>query len=819
MSFLARAILGVLLVVLAGGAGASWQEQPAGASTADRAVPAPVVPPASMTWPRTFEKAGNSVSLYQPQVDSWKDQDKIRFRSAVTVMEAGTGQLHYGVAAVQADTLVDKTARTVFMTNLDIALRFPGVPAAKAEALKALVKECIAGLSYLNISLDQVLACLHGETKVRTAELNMQPPPMFYSETPAIMVVYLGQPQFKPVTGTQLMFAVNTNWVVIMDMNTLQYYLLDGDSWLTASDAVNGPWVAATALPPGLSSLPAGANWDEVRTHVPGSAFSVVPKVFTSTEPAELIVTNGPPEYTPIQGTRLMYVSNPEMPLFLDLADDHYYFLASGRWFVAPGITGPWSAASAILPAEFAKIPEGSPMGFVLASVPGTQEAKDAVLMASVAHKATVKIAEAKIDVTYDGEPKFVPITGTTMTYAVNTSYQVVLAGGSYYCCSRGIWFVAPAATGPWVVCTSVPAVIYTIPPSSPLYNTTYVQVYSATPTTVVVGYTAGYSGEYVAATGALMFGAGMLMGAALSSCSNCWYGCSPCYYSYGCCAHYSYYSGGYYRAGGAYYGPHGGAGWGSAYNPSTGTWARGGYEYGASGAHWGAQAYNPFTNTYGQHTGGTNGYQSWGNTTVSRGDQWTSAGHQTGAHGSTGWAENSSGQWAEGAHSNATNSSVAKTSSGDVYAGHDGNVYKKSDGQWQKYSGNGNWEDTTWNKGQQSQNLQSSSQGEWQNSAQHQSQQAAQNSWKNDWSNSDWKSNWENRSSDGGGSSNGWGQHDTQSGLNKDSWSRDQGSSNAFSSWSSRNGGFGGGGFGRFGGGGFGGGGFGGGGFGRFRR
>lgn len=811
----ARVIGAVALVVtVAAGAVA----QPPDTFVPARAPAAPVEttskPPAGIVWPRTFEKEGKSVAIYQPQVDSWKDQDKIRFRCAVSVTESNGGTQHFGVAAVQADTLVDKTARTVFMTNMDVAVRFPGAPATKADGFKALVKECWSGLNFMELSLDQVLACMHGDMKVRTADVSLQPPPIFYSEAPAILVTYVGAPQFKPVQGTQLMFAVNTNWVVVMDTTTSQYYLLNGNSWLTGPDAVNGPWTPAASLPSGLYSLPAGENWDEVRKHVPGTPAASVPRVFGSTEPAEMIVTNGPPQYEMVQGTRLMFVSNPQMPLFLDLNDSHYYYLVAGRWFVASSLEGPWAAASAILPAEFAKIPESSPLAFVLASVPGTQECKDAVLMASVAHKATVNIAEAKVDVTYNGSPEFVPITGTAMTYAVNTSYQVIGVSGQYYCCSRGIWFVAPAATGPWVVCTSVPAVIYTIPPSSPMYNTTYVTVYSSTPTTVVVGYTSGYSGEYVAATGALMFGAGMTMGLLMNSCSNCWYGCYPSYYSYGCCAHYSYWNGGYYRAGGAYYGPSGGAGWGSAYNPSTGTWARGGYAYGPEGAHWGAQAYNPFTNTYGQHTGGTNGYQSWGNTTVSRGDQWASAGHESGAKGTAGWAENSSGQWAEGAHSKATDSSVAKTSSGDVYASHDGNVYKKSDGSWSKYTGDGNWQSSSWNKGEGAQSVQSAAQ-QGQYSQQHQQFQSQQSSWKNDYSDSSWKSNWENKGG-GEGASGGWGDHNTQSQLNQDSWSRDHGSSNASSSWGSRSGGESGG-FGhRFGGGGFGGGGFGGG---RFRR
>jgi hypothetical protein len=746
-------------------------------------------------WPRTFQKEGGTVVLYQPQVDTWSSFSVIQFRAALALTPEGSSEAHYGVLAVQADTVIDHEARMVMMTNLDVAIRFPGLQGAKEEELKALVRQCLPQKENLNVSLDRVLACLQTDVKVSPVNVNLAPPPIFYSDVPAILVNYMGSPQFKPVAGTKLMFAVNTNWVVLMDMKTSQYYLLDDNSWLVSSDPIKGPWAAAGDLPAEFSQIPAGSNWDDVRKNIPGEPFKIIPRVLTSTEPAELLVTDGSPEYSPLAGTRLMYVSNPEMPLFLDLSDSNYYYLVSGRWFRAADINGPWSAASADLPAEFAKIPDDSPVGYVLASIPKTQEAQDAILLASVPHKATVNIQDAKLDVAYDGPPKFVPIQDTSMTYAVNTSYQVVSAENRYYCCYQGVWFQSSAASGPWGVCTTVPAVIYTIPPASPVYNVTYVKVYDSTPdTVVVVGYTSGYSGEYVAATGALMFGAGMAAGALLANNNDYWYSCSPCYYSYGCGANYSYAYGGYYRGGGAYYGPHGGAGWGSAYNPATGAWARAGYASGPGGqARWGAQAYNPFTNTYAQHSGGTNGYQSWGKTAVSQDGKWTQAGHVSGASRSAGYAETSTGKSVAGVQG-AGGGAVAKTGSGDVYAGRDGNVYKKSDGQWQKYQGNGNWENTSWNKSNQAdassaaQNRMTSGQNSMQNrpageqgSIQNRSQAMNQG---------DWQERQRSSSAGGGQGQNRWSQQETSSRLNQDSWSRQRGNQNAASAWGSREGG-----------------------------
>lgn len=747
-------------------------------TTAAARVPQAAMQSPSIAWPRTFESGGNTLLMYAPQVDAWKDHSTIRFRSAIALTLAGTTAAHYGVVAVQADTFVQGETRAVLMTNLETDVQFPGLTDAQSAPLIAAAKSCFSSLNYLSTSLDQILAHMHGKTNIPTVQVNLDPPPIYFGTTPAILVIYMGTPEFKPIDGLPVMFAVNTNWVVLMDTQWSQYYLLNGNAWLTAPDPVNGPWIAAQSLPASFSRLPKGGNWDSVLANIPGQTATTVPNVIVSKEPAELILTKGPLEYSPIEGTRLMYVSNPTLPLFLDLIDSNYYYLVSGRWFRAAGLDGPWAAASANLPAEFAKIPPDSPLGFVLASVPGTQEAQDAVLLASIPHKATITIANTSVNVTYEGAPKFSPITGTTMTYATNTPYQVVcVTPQQYLCCYNGVWFVSSAASGPWAVCTSVPPVVYTIPSSSPLYNCTYVQVYSSTPSTVVVGYTGGYSGEYVAATGALMFGAGMAVGAIIAS-DNCWYHCNPCYYSYGCCTHYSYACGGYYRAGGTCYGPYGGAGWGSAYNPSTGAWGRAGEAYGPNGAHWGAQGYNPYTNTYAQHTGGTNGYQSWGNSYASNGNQWAQAGHESSARGTVAAADNSSGQWAEGAHSNATNSSIAKTSSGDTYASHDGNVYKKSDGTWQKYTGSGNWEDTNWNKPTSS-STGASNTGGWQSRTQNTTTSSA---WQNNFNSSQVKNAW---SSGDTGASNAWSQHDTEQGLNQDSWARNQGSSNT-SSWGS---------------------------------
>lgn len=731
-------------------------------------------------WPRTYTRGGDTIVLYQPQIDAWRDHSMIKFRSAVAVTPAGAREATYGVVAVQADTSVNSEAGTVVMRNLQPATFFPSLTPAQAAPLQALVLEMLPSRPSIELPLSQVLSHLHHQAPPPAVAVNLEPPPIFHSDSAAIMVIFLGQPQFKPVAGTQLQFAVNTNWPLFLDPSQGRYFLLDGSSWMTAPDPLNGPWAPAAQLPAGLSNLPASGGWADVSANVPGQPFAVVPQVFTSTVPAELIVTNGPPNYVPIPGTQLTYTSNPVTPLFFSVSDNSFYYLSAGRWFRAPDLTGPWSSASNNLPADFARIPADSPVGFVLASVPGTPQAADAVLLAQIPHKATLNIADLSCNVVYnDGSPRFSPIAGTSMQYATNTPFQVIAADGQYYCCHEGVWFNSPGPGGPWAVSTSVPGVIYTIPPSSPVYNTTYVQVYGSTPSTVVVGYTGGYTGQYVAANGVLMFGAGLATGALLAGDSCCW---GPCYYSYGCGACYNGFWGAY---GGAchYYGPYGSAAWGARYNPATGTYSRAGYAsgpYGSAGFH---QAYNPWTDSYAGHASGTNGYSHWGGSTVSQGNQWASAAHATGPGGVTrGAATDSSGQWAEGVRGPGDNS-VARTSGGDTYAGHDGNVYRKtSDGTYQKYDGSGNWSNTSF-QGRGSMSSSSVPAGGWQGAA-----GGVQNDWKNNWNADASRSQWQNSMNQRpqGGWQDDASRASTEGGLNNDAFARNWGN-NESGSWGTR--------------------------------
>ena len=494
-------------------------------------------------------------------------------------------------------------------------------------------------------------------------------------------------------------FAVNTNWDLFEHTPTKTFYLRVDNSWLQAP-AVSGPWIPVSKLPDSFKKLPADDNWTEVKAAVPGKKFSdkTKPKVFYSEDPAELIEIQGVPLYKPVLGAGdLQWVSNTEADLFRMGKTGDFYFLVAGRWFKSAGLDGPWTFATPNLPEEFKKIPIEHERSRVLASIPGTAQATEAVLLASIPRTARVNKKDVKApDVVYaGGAAQFQPIEGAqgNLQRAVNTDKDIIKFGDIYYMCFQGIWFMSTAAEGPWTVASTVPKEIYTIPASSPVNHVTYVTVEDNDDEWVTFAYAAAYTGMMIG-WGCVVWGSGWHYP------PYGWYGgFYPGYYpyprTYGMGAWYNPYSGAYGR-GYAAYGPYGGVGVGSSYNPRTGTYSRGAAAYGPGGSRSYGQAYNPRTGTYAQTRQGSNVYGNWGSSSVQRGDNWAQTAHAENYRRGTetGAARTSNGGAAVARDNNRTGSQsgAVRTGSGDIYAGRDGNVYRNTGGGWESSNGSGGW-------------------------------------------------------------------------------------------------------------------------------
>ncbi len=538
--------------------------------------------PTSSAWPNHTTVDGANVTVYEPQAITWPDHKTLTARAAVAISPPNAKAPILGTVEVSLDTNTDLATRTVILSDPKLdASRFPALDTGQAAQLEEKIKAALPHLHMRPVPLDSVLLSLKETPEAKPAAVDNTPPVIFHSEKPASLVVFDGDPVLAPAGHSGLSFAVNTNWGVFSDGRG--WYLLNNGTWF-AAPAATGPYAPTAKLPAAFNAIPHDANFADVRSHVPPRAASAAnaPTIFVSTKPAEIIVTAGPPQLAPVQGTTLQRVGNTASVLFLDPAQKRFYYLVSGRWFAAPSLDGPWVFATNDLPPDFALIQPDGPNGQVLASVPSTAQAQLAVLQAQIPQQATLRRDAAKLHVVYVGTPQFKPIPGTSIKYATNTLNEVLEVDGRYYACYQGAWFVAPAPTGPWVLAESVPPVIYTIPPSVPPYNVTYVTVRAATPAAVTFAYTAGYLMAYPA-SGVVVYGTGYYYPPVVVP------GPVPAYLPYpytyaGNVAYYNTATGAWAR-GGTVYGPYGGAATGgSYYNPSTGAWARGGAVYGPNG-------------------------------------------------------------------------------------------------------------------------------------------------------------------------------------------------------------------------------------------
>ncbi|MCK7517130.1 MAG: hypothetical protein MZV64_05125 [Ignavibacteriales bacterium] len=81
------------------------------------------------------------------------------------------------------------------------------------------------------------------------------PPTIFFSQTPAVLVNIDGDPIWSPIKENDLKFAVNTNWDLFQHEPTKTFYLLHDGAWLKTTD-LKGAWTAAGKLPASFSKLP-----------------------------------------------------------------------------------------------------------------------------------------------------------------------------------------------------------------------------------------------------------------------------------------------------------------------------------------------------------------------------------------------------------------------------------------------------------------------------------------------------------------------------------------------------------------------------------
>src|SRR3954471_8591894 len=601
-----------------------------------------------VAWPREVKGAdGTVVTLYQPQVESWAD-NKLAGRAAVAVIRPGEKEPTYGVIELSARTAIDKASDVATLSEVRVTKSsFPGASEEEAKRYLEMMRTAVKKTSW-PVSLQALqanLAITQAGSKQKGQAVKNDPPQILFRTAPSMLVLIDGEPALRPGKEAALQRVINTSGLMLQDSATSMNYLWAVGRWWAAA-LITGDWKPAAIPPASLETArsmlakqydPLDGNGADGK---PIFDANVTPQLIVATKPTELLQSNGEPRLSPIPATNLLFVSNSRNDILFDLNGQAYYVLISGRWFSAKTMNGPWSfVPGGSMPPDFAKIPPDHPMGDMLLSIPGTPQAREAAIANQIPQTASVQRDVQPTPVVFDGgQPQWKPIDGTALSYAPNAPTPVIRVDPkSYYMVQNGVWFVATAPGGPWAVAAAVPAVIYSIPPSSPVHYVTYVRVYSSNTTTVFVGYTPGYYGTVMTTDGVVVYGTGYYYPAYIGTY---WYPYPPSY------------------------------GWGVGFTVGF-MWG-----YGMGGG-WGYPCcYGGGGGVYVSHHNNINidnSYNRWGNR--------AQAGQLPANRGQT---------------KQVGNTTVAKGANNNVYAGRDGQVYRRDEGgDWQKHNGRGEgWSD-----------------------------------------------------------------------------------------------------------------------------
>jgi hypothetical protein len=459
-------------------------------------------------WPRPIQLPSASVLVYQPQIESWVG-NQIQFRAAMALKPTNTKDETFGTVFATARTAVDHDTRMVVFQDINITKsNFPTL-ADKGASYVAQLKPKLA-TTMRTISLDRVEASMKVNGVMPPSfPVKNEPPRIIVSNTPAILVPIDGAPNVQVVGDSSVSRVINTHALILQGGLGDDFYIHVYDGWMTAK-TVEGPWTQARRTPWGFDDvakkLAASGAVDMLdggpNANPKPSLSNGVPTIYTSQVPAELIVFTGQPNLEPINGTQLPQAINTHSDVFVIPPT------TTTRAAVGPLVQCQQHEQRELCrqqraPADWRASDGCRRQSRWCCAAAGTS--RDRQLGAADCHPAPVNgPSSCRVRWRATVQPDRRRVVHGEFGSADHRSES-----SGFFAVSAGAWFTAPTVTGPWVLATSVPDVIYTIPTSSPLHYVTYVRVYGATPQVIYVGYTPGYMGTVVDPYGTVVYGTG----------------------------------------------------------------------------------------------------------------------------------------------------------------------------------------------------------------------------------------------------------------------------------------------------------------------
>src|SRR5262249_43379594 len=152
--------------------------------------------------------SGAKLILYQPQVESWVDQKHMTLYAAASYLSPGANTPALGTLKIESDTRVAVPERLVSFSEFRIAEA--NFPTLSKDAARSVVAEILAAVPRNErvIALDRVLASVNTSeiTPRNDSGVKADPPVVFFSQVPAILVNLDGDPIWSPIDKNDLKF-------------------------------------------------------------------------------------------------------------------------------------------------------------------------------------------------------------------------------------------------------------------------------------------------------------------------------------------------------------------------------------------------------------------------------------------------------------------------------------------------------------------------------------------------------------------------------------------------------------------------------------
>ena len=174
------------------------------------------------------------------------------------------------------------------------------------------------------------------------------------------------------------------------------------------------------------------------------------PQVVVSQSPAILVPVNGAPVWRQAGNSRFQRVINTSALILKGGLGDKLYMHVYDGWLEASAIEGPWTLSN-VQPLGMDDLAQKLAKSGQVDMLDGGPKANPKPSLANGVPQIVVSQVPTEL-IVFRGQPDFVPISGTQLLWAANTTADVFVATGNnnYYVLMSGRWFSAPGLNGPW---------------------------------------------------------------------------------------------------------------------------------------------------------------------------------------------------------------------------------------------------------------------------------------------------------------------------------------------------------------------------------